>query len=86
MKDEICPTCGSIIGGGCPDSTPEEIEAYNGRQREEIIRNILNLGSEKGWSVSGMVRKAYLMGMLEGSKKEFARLRERKNAYDWSQD
>lgn len=29
-SDRICLTCGAIVGGGCPESTPEEVRAHRG--------------------------------------------------------
>lgn len=33
--DLVCPKCGSIIGGGCPDSSEEEVASYRSRHPEE---------------------------------------------------
>lgn len=35
FSDEICPTCGCVIGGGCPESTNEERLDYLNRHASE---------------------------------------------------
>ena len=40
-EDEICETCGCVIGGGCPEDTQEEREAYN-RRHKEMKDEVLN--------------------------------------------
>ena len=35
MNEEQCPNCGCIIGGGCPESTAEEVYAYRATHPED---------------------------------------------------
>lgn len=35
MNDDQCPCCGALIGGGCPQSTPDEIYQYRVNHPED---------------------------------------------------
>jgi hypothetical protein len=47
MNEEQCPTCGCTIGGGCPNSTPEEIYSYRSSHPEDYSKEEIQEAKEK---------------------------------------